>query len=89
MMKMNKRPPVQAKFSFGEEDVEIEIPELESTFKVGDKIRLNPEYSNVKGIYEIDSILYEWGEPLYIISKSKGKEVLSLFSHAKVMIKVE
>lgn len=87
---MRKRPPTQTKFSFGEEgEPEIEIPEINPTFKVGDKIRLNPEFSNVKGIYVIDSILYEWGEPLYIISKTNGKETLSLFSYAKVMIKVE
>ncbi len=87
---MSKRPPTQTKFSFGEEgEPEIEIPEINPTFKVGDKIRLNPEFSNVKGIYVIDSILYEWGEPLYIISKINGKETLSLFSYAKVMIKVE
>ncbi len=85
---MSKRPPTQSKFSFGEGEVKIEVPEINPTFKVGDKIRLNPEFSNVKGIYIIDSILYEWGEPLYIISKSKGKEALSLFSYDKVMIKV-
>ena len=67
---MSKRP-AQAKFSFEKEgEVEIKVPEENPTFKVGDKIKMNPEYSNVKGIYVVDSILLEWEEPLYIISQT-------------------
>ena len=85
---MSKRPPTQTKFSFEEGEVEIEIPEINPTFKVGDKIRLGSKNPYMKGTYEVDSILWEWGEPLYIISKIKGKEFLSTFAMAEDMIRV-
>ena len=86
---MSERPPIQSKFSFGEEgEVEIVIPK-ETIFKVGDRVRVNSESPDVSKIYEVDSIHWEWGEPLYIISRIKGKEFFSTFCTAEEMIKVE
>ena len=86
---MKERPPSQTKFSFGEGEVKVEIPEFEMLFKVGDKIRISPEYSDMKGIFIVDYIHWEWEDPLYIVSKTNGKETLSTFCSAKAMIKLD
>lgn len=87
---MKERPPTQSKFSFEEKgEVKVEIPNFEGLFKVGDKVKISPEYSHMKGIFIVDSILWEWGEPLYIVSRTDGKETLSTFCSAEAMIKVE
>jgi len=66
---MSERPPVQTKFSFGEEgEAKIEIPEVEKPiFEIGDKVIFNPEYPHMKGVFEVSEYLLDWGEPLYIV----------------------
>ena len=88
---MSKRPPIQAKFSFGEDgEVRVEAPKIEKpVFEVGDKVRFDPEYPHMKGIFIVDSILLTWGDPLYIVYGCKGKESLFSCCAAKALIKVE
>ena len=87
---MSKRPPVQTKFSFGEEgEVKVEAPEVENPiFEIGDKVRFNPEYPHMKGIFEVDFILLTWGDPLYVVFNREGKGTLFSCSTAEALIKV-
>lgn len=83
--------PTQTKLFFAEGDkLEVKIPEPEAeerTFKIGDKVTFNPDYSNVKGVFEVDSILLDWRKPIYILVneiEEAGKTV-RLFSSAMAM----
>lgn len=85
----SKRPPIQTKLSFGEKG--IEVPEVEEPiFKIGDKVRFNPEYPHMKGIFVVDDILLTWGSPLYMVFKRESeKGTLMSCCTAKALIKVE
>ena len=81
------RPPAQTKLGFGKDgELEAELPEvIEPVFKIGDKVIHDPQYPHIKGVFEVESILLTWGEPLYIVIRDK----IFCCSTAKGLIKVE
>ena len=85
------RPPTQTKLSFGEDDeLGAESPEeVKPIFKIGDKVRFNPEYPHMEGVFEVDDIFLTWGEPLYVVFNREGKGTLFSCCAAKALIKVE
>ena len=70
------RPPVQTKLSFGEDDeLEVKVPDkIEPVFEVGDKVRENPDFPHIGGVFTVESVILTWGEPLYFIVKREKRK---------------
>ena len=85
------RPPTQTKLSFGEDDeLGAESPEeIEPVFKIGDKVRFNPEYPHMKGMFTVDDVWLTWGSPLYVVTRHEEKRNLHSCCTKEALIKVE
>ena len=60
----------------------------EPRFKLGDKVKLKHPMG-LEGVFTVDGVWWEWGEPLYCLIRKEGKNTYMSCCAEEELIKVE